>query len=211
MLTDKLMEAVDWPAGVKRAVLEFKPFMPKSGYLAPRISDKYSVRVMYYAVGKDIKLPVNFKAPTGLELVPATDLAAFRKLMKLGFQRDYVIPIKRYVTAEFMKRADEFLAKSLKKCRNMLLTWNGRNVGFVSTMEGKDAGKPGTLIAMLWIDPKLTPTLRKDAKAVISKWLKENARSRMVTGEHIKSVKSQKFFSSMGFKPGRYSVEKRGR
>lgn len=208
-LTDKMIKTLEWPAGIKRMIFDFKPLSPKSGYLAPKISGKYSVRVMYYAAGKDVKVPAGFKAPEGMAVAPAKDFTAFKKLMRLAFRRDYVRPIKSYITADFMKRSDEFFANSLKKCRNLLLAWNGRNVGLISTMAYKDGGKPGTLIAQLWVDPKLTLALRRGAEGLIAKWLRENVRSRMVSGEHAKSVKSQKFFSSMGFKAGRYSVEKR--
>ncbi|KAF0124885.1 MAG: hypothetical protein FD189_2150 [Elusimicrobia bacterium] len=207
-LTDKLIESLDWPANIKRLVFDFKPVAPSSGFLSPKISNKYSARIMYLASKGDIKLPAGARNVGGLRLVPAKDLRIFRKGMERAFM-EYVRPIKSYVTPEFMKRSDEFMEKQLKRCRNLWLEKDGRNVGLVSILAYREGGRPGTLVAQIWIDPKLPPALRRDAKAVISGWLRKNVKSRMITGEHAKSVKSQKFFSSMGFKAGRCSVERR--
>lgn len=209
VLTDKFIESMDWPVNIKVLVFDFKPFAPKAGWISPKVSDKYPVRVIYYASSKDLPPLPGSGRQDGLELVPVKDLGAFRKVMGSVLKNEYVRPIKRYITAEFMKSSNEFMAKQLKKCRNLWLKKDGRNIGFLSTMSYKYGGKPVTLVAQVWIDAKLSPALRRDAKAMISGWLKKNIKNRMVTGEHAKSVKTQKFFTSMGFKAGRYGVERR--
>ncbi|MDQ7774138.1 MAG: hypothetical protein RDU13_11540 [Elusimicrobiales bacterium] len=209
VLTDKLIESLDWPANIKVLVFDFKPFAPKAGWISPKVSDKYPVRVIYYASGRDLPPSTGSKRQDGLELVPVKDLGAFRNVMESVLKKEYIRPIKRYVTAEFMKSSNEFMAKQLKKCRNLWLKKDGRNIGFLSTMSYKYGGKPGTLLAQIWIDAKLSPTLRRDAKAMVFRWLKKNIKNRMATGEHAKSVETQKFFASMGFKAGRYGVERR--
>lgn len=210
-LTAGLLKKLDWPADVKHVFFEFKPFAPKAGYLDPKVSKEHSVRVVYGGSRKDIKLPGNFKEKADMRLVSASSFPEFRKLAERAFARHYVRPIKTHLSKSFKKECDVFFDRKLKKCSNVLLTRNGRNVGLASTLDAGIKGKPGTLVAMIWIDETLPKAAREHGRLLLARWLRGHSKSRFAAIEHAKSRKTQVLFSSLGFKPMRFNVEKLNR
>lgn len=204
---DKLLAQIEWPAGVQRLVFDFAPCVPRGGYLNPPVSKKYSVRVASYAAKKDIKVPAGFKPVPGLELIPVESSPAFRKLVSEKFHSFYVRPIRKYVAKSFIKECDNFYAGNLKNCSNMMLTYKGRGIGVVSTMPSNVKGKPGTLVPWVFIYGKLPAPAAASVRPLIAQWLRKQTKGRIGTIEHAQSLKTQKFFSSIGFKPARYTVE----
>ncbi len=205
LLNDKLIEETQWPA--PRLVFEFKPGSPKDGYVKAAVSKKYSVRVMYYAAKKDIKLP-KVRPTASLALVPARDFKEFSRLNKTTLFREYIRPLRPYLRADFVKECAKFAEGPLRKCRNMVLTRDGRTVGIASTLKARAKGKPGNLVAWIWLDGKLSKTERDGGRLLIAQWLRSHASGLFGTAEHIQSRKTQKFYSALGFRPMRYIVEK---
>lgn len=203
----KLLKELGWPAGPKYQAFEFKPFAPRQGYLNPAVPAGCSLRVAYYAKPGQIKVPAGFKPAPGLELVPSKNFPEFKKLNKTSIYREYLNPLKRYISPAFIKSCDEFIDVDLKKCRNMLLKHDGRTVGVASTLRSKVKGKPGTLVAWIWIDPKLPKAVRESARHLVAKWLRGHSTPLLGTSEHGASKKTQKFFSSLGFEPARFIVD----
>lgn len=204
----KLLKEVGWPEGPQYQAFEFKPVAPRAGYLNPSVPKGYSLRVAYYAKPGQIKVPAGFKPVTGLELLPCKNFAEFKKLTETSLSREYLAPCKRYISKSFMKDCDEFIARKLKKCRNVVLTLEGRTVGIASTVPGKVKGKPGTFVAWVWIDAKLPKIAQDSARGLVAKWLRGHSTPLIGTSEHGVSKKTQKFFTSLGFTAQRYVVDR---
>lgn len=202
----KLLKEIGWPVGTKYQAFEFKPFAPRLGYLNPAVPSGRSLRVAYYAKPGQIKVPAGFKPVPGLELVPSKNFPEFKKLTKTSIHREYINPLKRYVSPAFIKICDDFIDDDLKKCRNMLLKHDDRTAGIASTFRGKVKGKPGTLVAWIWIDSKLPKAVRESARHLMAQWLRGHSTPLLGTVEHGASKKTQKFFSSLGFEPSRFIV-----
>ena len=203
----KLLKEIGWPVGPRYQAFEFKPFAPRQGYLNPAVPSGCSLRVAYYAKPGQIKVPAGFKPAPGLELVPSKNFPEFRKLNQTSLYREYINPLKRYLSPAFIKSCEDFIAGNLKKCRNMLIRHDGRTVGIASTFRGKVKGKPGTFVAWIWIDSKLPKAVRESARHLVAKWLRGHSTPLLCTAEHGASKKTQKFFSSLGFEPSRFIVD----
>lgn len=203
----KLLKELGWPAGPTYQAFEFKPFAPRQGYLNPSVPSGCSLRVAYYAKPGQIKVPAGFKPAPGLELILSKDFKEFQKLTKASLQREYIGPLKRSISPAFKKVYGHFINEDLKKCRNMLLKHDGRTAGVASTFRGKVKGKPGTLVAWIWIDSKLPKPVRESARHLVAKWLRGHSTPLLGTVEHGASKKTQKFFSSLGFEPSRFIVD----
>lgn len=209
-LDRKLIRDALAESGAKHLVFDFKAFAPKKGYIDIKMDKGLSLRLGYYAARKDIRVPAGFKPKPGLELmkVSAKDFPAFRKFSDSMLEKHYRGPIKEHISREFTRSSKKFSATRLKDCDNAFLTWNGARAGLVSSIDWKLQGsKLGTLVGWAFIDPKLSPALRENAKQLMVKWLLANGRGRFGSAEHAKSHWTQKFFSSIGFKPQRYIVE----
>ena len=203
----KLLNEIGWTEGPKYQAFEFKAFAPRQGYLNPVVPAGCSLRVAYYARPGQIKVPAGFKPLPGLELVPAKNFPEFRELNRTSLYREYIKPYKSRLSRAFIKLCDDFIDGDLKKCRNMVIKLKGRTVGIASTAKGKAKGKPGMFIPWIWIDPKLPKAVRENARHLVAKWLRGHSTPLLYTAEHGFSKKTQKFFSSLGFKPERYIVD----
>lgn len=204
----KLVKEVEWPARVRSAAFQFKAVAPSEGYLNPAVPKGCAVRVVYYARPGQIKVPAAGKTVVGLELGPARSLAEFKKLTTDSIYREYINPYRRHISRSFVKVSDAFIARELKKCRNVVLRLDGRAVGIASTVRGKVKGKPGTHVAWVWIDSGLPKAERDGARHLVARWLRGHSTPVLATAEHGVSKKTQKFFTALGFKAERYVVDR---
>jgi len=162
LVTDKLVESVEWPKSVAMLSFNFKPFAPSGGVVKHKVKGDYVVRYMYGGkanslrpVGREMKnSPIVMRPPRNVKEAVAVTKAT------LGKKATTEAPLRG---PAFRKELRRYMA-SFKKVRTMLLLKNDKYVGIASLLDHvRIDGKKCSTLTWLWTDNRLPRAERSDA------------------------------------------------
>ena len=128
--------------------------------------------------------------------------AELRYALTDSFIRDFATPWRKYLGRELI---GSFLDILISRCTvggTTLIEDEDRLLGMVSIFPEHDClGRPLDQVGWVWIDRSLKQSQRAAAHAVVSHALTMSESPRLQAGVHIKNLRSQRFFSRLGFRP----------
>lgn len=128
--------------------------------------------------------------------------AELRYALTDSFIRHFAGPWKNYLGDVLLGSFLDILITRCTPGRTTLVFDTRRMIGMVSIFPESDClGRPLDQVAWVWVERSLGPRLRAAAHDVVSRALATTDARRLQAGVHIKNIRSQRFFTRLGFKP----------
>lgn len=128
--------------------------------------------------------------------------AELRYALTDSFIRDFAGPWGGYLGRELTATFLDILIARCTARGTTLVEVDGRLIGMVSLFPERDClGRPLEQVGWVWIERSLDPRRRAAAHAVVARALSTAEARWLQAGVHVKNVRSQRFFSRLGFKP----------
>ncbi len=118
----------------------------------------------------------------------------------------------KYIPDTIHKENIDYLTNSLDLSRVYSLKTADNNIAsIIMTFDSKYfTGESVDQIGWVWIDQNLSKEIRTEAHLLLSNWLRSNLRHDFYqAGVHIENIRSQKFFTKLGFKAKCAHITKR--
>lgn len=208
-ITNSLIDSLPWEKDTNRILFEFDEIISNEHkILKENISNKYSVRLIYYVNVDDLIVPSVANKATNI-VVKKADLSEIQSLYlttvsKLNGELPYKIAQAKL---RFSKMVAE---KYLSVDRSLYLTYDTKPIGLLTTVKIKDPLLNCFVdcINWVWIDKDLPFSEKMNIYKFIIQWLKENSEKLISCYIDLFNWRSQRISKRVGFKPKCLIIEK---
>lgn len=209
LITDKLINSVNWPKNIPVLFFDFKPFRPAGGVAKHKVKGRYVVRFVFGGFTRRLK-------PAGKPLQNSPIISRPPKNPQEAYTvtkksiAEHAAAHARLYGKSFKAETRGYLAKVKKHTRSILLFKGDRNVGILTLFDNKRwDGKPCSTMTWMHIDKRLPKGEYLDALYQVTKWGIQNAKETFAVFNHADEIADHKFETAMGLRPYRINFRRK--
>lgn len=198
-----LVDSLDWPETIPSLLFSFDAYGAEDcRHLTEVLGKKYLGRFLYGAAPADLAaLPGS--GARGITEYAFRDLKELQDLYLRTETEFFGKKWREYFPGTSYSDAIEFNARErLSSARIFCAGREGTPVSLLPLTRIKHFidGEDMDWVLWAWVDEGLEPAARREVHSMLSGWLKRKVERRVMTGVHIFNVRSDRFFSKLGFR-----------
>ena len=200
-LTGNFLDSFQWQPGVSIAI-----FCPDEGVQGKesslaKVSEKHSLWILYSADKSDLRIPDDARDPaTALNVADLPDTAELTRLF-IDTRDEYYRGINKTMTAWQIVQRASFIEKQLPGSKRVCVWRQKVPVALLMLTQAKDLqGATVDWVPWVWISRSTPVDERRFIRARFAEWLRGNVSEKVQCVVSTYNVRSQKFFSDLGFR-----------